>query len=430
MTEIEKNSWFRYRDLYPEPSNAFFFETEPIDKIKENCFFVLDTNVLLLPYTTDVKSLNAIKDIYQSLAEADRLFIPAHVAREFLEKRSQKLSDINESLSKKMNQSIQYVGNLPLLSELVDFKSLLKQEDKLKTAFKEYQEEIKKNIKLIQTWRWDDPVSKMYHEVLKNRVLSDSFIDIDKFSVDFEKRSKNNLPPGFKDKNKDYNQAGDLLIWYEILNLGKTKKNHVIFVSGDEKNDWWHQSGKNPLYPRFELTDEFRINSENKSFHILNLSDVLKLFSAEPDVLEAIIISENNEKRKTRQSILSNTELIEQALKICREIRFEISQYMKESETLLKNRILAMANTSNDEEKKIVWEQFNEIDREPIINLMASYESKYKIDAIILRDEISKRLTNNYLEDIKDVSYLHPTTTFGLSNIADNLEYLAKCLPV
>ncbi|MEZ8877446.1 hypothetical protein [Vibrio alginolyticus] len=26
-----------------------------------------------------------------------------------------------------------------------------------------------------------------------------------------------------------------------------------MFVSGDEKADWWHQSGKKPLYPRFEL---------------------------------------------------------------------------------------------------------------------------------------------------------------------------------
>ena len=104
----------------------------------------------------------------------------------------------------------------------------------------------------MQAWGWNDPVSKMYQEVLSDRVLSDDELDIEEISKDLERRNTLKIPPGYKDQNKEQNQAGDLLIWHEILELASNKEQHVIFVSGDEKVEWWHQSGKNPLYPRFE----------------------------------------------------------------------------------------------------------------------------------------------------------------------------------
>ncbi|WP_241669719.1 PIN-like domain-containing protein [Vibrio furnissii] len=136
----------------------------------------------------------------------------------------------------------------------------------------------------------------MYHEVLSDRVLSDEAISTDVVDADLKRRSRLNIPPGYKDKSKEQNQAGDLLIWYEILNLAESKDKHVIFVSGDEKADWWHQSGKNPLYPRFELVDEFREKTNGKSFHIVSLSKLLEIFETDREVVESIKSSESEQK--------------------------------------------------------------------------------------------------------------------------------------
>ena len=46
----------------------------------------------------------------------------------------------------------------------------------------------------------------------------------------------NKYPPGFKDSNKEYNSAGDLLLWQEILQYSKEKEiKKVVLVTRDMK---------------------------------------------------------------------------------------------------------------------------------------------------------------------------------------------------
>lgn len=296
---------FSKKDTYPSPDKAFGFFLKPIPEIKNECIFVLDANVLLLPFTTDVKNLDAIKAVYKNLSDNDKLFLPAQAVREYLDNRAKKLADINEALSKKSNQSFNYVGAHPLLGGLDKYQEVLEQEAILKSAIKDYQVKIRETLEAVQAWGWNDPVSKMYHEVLLERVLKDDTLDLAKISEDLKRRNELNIPPGYKDKSKQANAAGDLLIWHELLNLAEDKNNHVIFVSGDEKADWWHQSGKNPLYPRFELVDEFRERTNGKSFHIISLSKLLALFETPDDVVNSIKDSEAESKTRANQSNLT-----------------------------------------------------------------------------------------------------------------------------
>jgi len=294
---------FSKKGIYPSPKKSFSFYLKSISEVKEDCIFVLDANVLLLPFTTDVKNLEAIKNVYQNLAENDRLFLPAQAVREYLDNRAKKLADINEALSKKSNQSFNYVGAHPLLSGLDKYQEVIAQETVLKEAIKTYQKKIRETLDAVQTWGWNDPVSKMYHEVLAERVLNDDALDLEEISKDLKRRNELNIPPGYKDKSKEENAAGDLLIWHELLNLAQEKATHVVFVSGDEKADWWHQSGKSPLYPRFELVDEFREKTEGKSFHIISLSKLLALFETDDEVVNSIKDSEEESKAQSAEII-------------------------------------------------------------------------------------------------------------------------------
>ncbi|HGY1007972.1 TPA: PIN domain-containing protein [Aeromonas salmonicida] len=299
---------FNKKEIYPSPSKSFSFNLEPISNIKDEALIILDANVLLLPFTTDVKNVEAIKALYQTLVVTDQIFLPAQAVREYLDNRAKKLADINESLQKKSNQSFSFVGAHPLLGSLEQYQEVLALEAGLKDAIQAYQKQIRETLSAVQAWGWNDPVSKMYHEVLSDRVLNDDELNLEEISQDLARRNKLKLPPGYKDGGKEQNQAGDLLIWHELLNLAIARNKHVIFVSGDEKADWWHQSGRAALYPRFELVDEFREKTDGRSFHILSLSKLLKLFETDDEVVESIKTSES-ELQLVLESIGTESEI-------------------------------------------------------------------------------------------------------------------------
>ncbi|HBC3807720.1 TPA: DUF4935 domain-containing protein [Vibrio alginolyticus] len=421
---------FNKKDIYPSPKRAFSFFLEPVESIKAEALIVLDANVLLLPFTTDVKDVEAIKSVYTQLVQSDQIFLPAQAIREYLDNRASKLSNINEVLQKKSNQSFNYVGAHPLLSSLEQYQELMGLESPLKDAIKEYQDKIRETLSAVQTWGWNDPVSKMYHEVLSERVMDDD-ISKEDVEIDLKRRNALNIPPGYKDKSKEQNQAGDLLIWHELLQLAEARNQHVIFVSGDEKADWWHQSGKSPLYPRFELVDEFRERTNGKSFHIIKLSKLVELYGATPEVVNAIKDSESKSVKNTRQSLMSDEELVEQALSIVSKLRQELSESRTYSDRLSNERMAAMRNAT-DSERINIWNKYNELERNPTAALMGMYETNFKVNAILLRDELLRRLPaelNSRRDASSFLDYEHPTNPIGLSSILDDLEFLARSMP-
>jgi len=83
-----------------------------------------------------------------------------------------------------------------------------------------------------------------------------------------------------------------------ILELAKTQKKNAIFVTGEEKPDWWHRSSGQTLYPRYELIDEYYRNSENNTFHIISFSEFLELYDANEEIVEEIGMLESKASEK------------------------------------------------------------------------------------------------------------------------------------
>ena len=110
----------------------------------------------------------------------------------------------------------------------------------------------------------------------------------DDFADDHQRRNLNKIPPGYKDGGKDDGGPGDLLIWNTILHVGRSSKKHVMFVTGEKKTDWWHKASDGPLYPRFELVEEFRRASDGKTFHIVSFAELLESSGADADTVEEV----------------------------------------------------------------------------------------------------------------------------------------------
>ena len=278
---------------YPDAKSLFTAWLQPLESLKDDCLVVVDTNVLLVPYTINPKTLDDVRNAYRSLIDQDRLHIPGHVAREFAKNRTQKIEELFQQLSRKRSKlSNLHSGRYPLLEPLPEYKHTLELEKKLDETLKQYRESIDKILGHVRAWTWNDPVSLMYSDLFDPRIVTDPAFAESYVREELDRRQEFRIPPGYKDASKDDSGVGDLLIWLTILQLGEEKKKHLLFVSGDEKSDWWHRSEREALYPRFELTDEYRRASNGKSFHITKFSTFLDLFGAERRVVEEVRQSE------------------------------------------------------------------------------------------------------------------------------------------
>lgn len=68
------------------------------------------------------------------------------------------------------------------------------------------------------------------------------------------------VPPGYADlKDKEgFNVFGDLVSWKQILEYAQSRSVNLIFLTDDQKEDWWLQVRGNTLGPRPELVEEFK----------------------------------------------------------------------------------------------------------------------------------------------------------------------------
>jgi predicted nucleic acid-binding protein len=282
---------FIMNSIYPDV-RSIFAPLQPLDRIKDDCFIVLDTNVLLTPYTIGQEDLlDQCRKTFKPLSSQKRLIIPGQVAREFAKHRANKLAELYQQLSRKQVPSMNR-GKYPLLSSLEHYMEIVRLEEEIDKKLEEYRQAYKKAIDVmlshIQEWRWNDPVTLLYSEIFNEDTLVDPAIDKEALQKDLEHRLLYNIPPAYKDHAKDDNGIGDLLIWHTILEVGKSKKKSIIFVSGDEKADWCLRSEGRALYPRYELVDEFRRHSGGQTFHLVKFSYFLELFGASEKVVKQV----------------------------------------------------------------------------------------------------------------------------------------------
>lgn len=289
---------FHHSKTYPKADRIFVTELPKIESIKDNCVFVLDTNALLVPFSTGSDSLEEIAKILTILKNKKQLKIPDQVAREFADNRPKKLGEMFYALNNKRNGISEHkIGSYPLLEGLPEYNETLDLEKQLQQLVSKYRKSIGKVVDTVKNWSWDDPVSLIYRKLFTPEVIHLLNVDEKEVQKDLNYRYLHKIPPGYKDNEKEDSGIGDFLIWLSILDIGKAKKN-VVFVSGDVKPDWYHKSNKEPLYPRFELLAEFNEVSDNHSFHMIRLSELLKIMGAKDEVVSEVKVEEQLEQER------------------------------------------------------------------------------------------------------------------------------------
>lgn len=131
---------------------------------------------------------------------------------------------------------------------------------------------------------------------------------------------------------------------------------------------------------------------------------------------------------QTAYSRLSNGELKQRALNLVGRIR----DFLQDSDGELRGASLrqmeSMRKARSEEERNAIWQRQTSELFSAYSKLTADYDRNFKIEAIVLRDEIFSRLPESARGRRPDV-YEYPTNTLGMREVADDLERLAKLLP-
>jgi rRNA-processing protein FCF1 len=295
----EKDLFCRQR-IYPDAAGIISWSPQSLENVKDTAVVVVDTNALLVPFGTGKASLDEIGKTYRCLIDQKRLALPGQVVREFAKTRVAKLQELHQQLTRKKVTISR--DAYPLLEGLTSYSEMKALEDRLEELVRSHRSAVDSVLTEIRKWRWNDPVSVLYAGLFDAQVIQDPQFDEVELTEDWARRKKNSIPPGYKDAGKEDGGIGDLVIWRTILEIGKSRRAPLLFVSGDQKPDWWHQSEGQPLYPRFELVDEYRRHSGGATLHLLKFADFLDLFGASPVVVEEVRKEEEVSQRSVSES--------------------------------------------------------------------------------------------------------------------------------
>jgi hypothetical protein len=125
-----------------------------------------------------------------------------------------------------------------------------------------------------------DPVRNRLSRILDGRVSS--YLDagdLKKIASDGRERYERKTPPGYQDASKpEPKRYGDLIIWNELLRRAKEKQLPLVFITDDQKEDWWLRLSGRTLGPRPELAQEF-YRETSQRFHLLRTASLMELGS-------------------------------------------------------------------------------------------------------------------------------------------------------
>jgi hypothetical protein len=260
----------------PEPAQTGLFgrglsayesvSSEEYRTVLQNGLVVLDTNTLLDLYRYHEKTRTNFLRLYESMG--DHLWIPQHVMVEFLDRRLDVLDEcrgypdsvidgLRELIGKYNDQVLTWANRVNLgpgeKNEIIEV---------IEGASREVEKRINdlasNDVLESAEDTSEDPILAALKPILKGRVGNPLTPDeLRGAKTEARKRIEDRRPPGYMDANKKGENAdGDYLIWYETLREAAIRQVDVLFVTRDQKKDWWRIEKGQAKGPRWELVDE------------------------------------------------------------------------------------------------------------------------------------------------------------------------------
>ena len=125
----------------------------------------------------------------------------------------------------------------------------------------------------------------------------------------------------------------------------------------------------------------------------------------------------------------SNKELKQKALRLVKNIRELVDSYNKKDRALMAEYDKKDKPEIRIDERKAMREQWLKESDTVYDSAMCYYRDNYWADAILLRNELYRRLPKKLNQKNLAPIYQNPTNVLGIQVIADHLELISKSLP-
>ena len=277
------------------------FSNKP-DKIKElwdNGIIALDANVILDLYRYSDSTRAALLNVLELLKE--RVWISHQVAKEYFSNRLKVIGD----QAKLYDSAISELGKLKAGFENQKQHPFIGVEalQGFVESFDRVVEELKVNKGMHDGRIYEDDIKDKLGELFEGRVGTGYEAErLESLILAGAVRYQHKVPPGFKDASKGSEDGslsdrcapyGDYIGWVQLMEKSKASGVGVIYVTGDNKEDWWlKQSGKT-VGPLPALVEEF-ISETNNSFYMYQPDRFLEFANsflhqeASPEAVEEI----------------------------------------------------------------------------------------------------------------------------------------------
>lgn len=241
----------------------FANNTDDLDKLWDECLFILDANVLLSLYRYSDSTRSDLLSVFDSLST--RLWIPHQVAYEYLTNR---LNVIGEQV-KTYDDTIKKAEALKKALENANQHPFVKTEtlSTCNDTFKLLSDELSENRLVHEKRISSDEIKDHLETLLENRVGAEySREQIETALIDGKTRYEEKIPPGYCDVKKGGDSLlfadrckpyGDYIVWLQIIEKANAANKPVIFVTGDVKDDWWISFQGKTVGPQPLLVQEF-----------------------------------------------------------------------------------------------------------------------------------------------------------------------------
>ena len=295
-----------------------FYKDFSIDKsqLLKKAKIVVDTNVLLDVYRYSTETADQILQMLESLK--GQLWMPYQVAYEYHKDRNDKV------LGGHIRTYSQFIKNIN------DWEKAFNEERKHPfldnndiIALKQNLNDIKNILsrgkencsQLIKKDEYKSRIADLYAGILGEDYSEEEKI---KYKNNARIRYEKQIPPGYKDSNKDDNGYGDYLIWRQMIDFAKANQCPIIFISNDTKEDWIEEVAGIKIGPRPELIDEF-FQETNQWFYCYSLNRFVEIINSQVVTKEAKAEIENRirEEALSVEPVVGEVEPTSSPVEVC-----------------------------------------------------------------------------------------------------------------
>lgn len=253
----------------------------------EGATFIFDTNVLLNLYRYSVSVRNTLITAIESLN--GNVWMPYHVAQEFMKNRPKVI----------LETSVKYKEMATVTDKMLstfknDFR--ISEKDRLYVNLKKYMAKWVKDYTAENSFTLEVNADELLEKLLalfENKAgCAFDKEELVKIKIEGKERYSKKVPPGYKDAGKaeknqneddDNNTYGDFIIWKEILRFSKDNKKDIIFITHDQKEDWWQVVSGRTIGPRPELRKEFSETTQQK-LHMYTMESFIYLYEQKVNI--------------------------------------------------------------------------------------------------------------------------------------------------